>query len=155
MNSSPLRTHSAPSQMTILASARLYSPKLPARPRYHHRNPFSAPSSVSQMMIPQDKPKSRLEAPPTQCPRCKTHMKVRKCIPLPSRKFVDWTTAATNAEQRFCEPCHAGARVAYEMSSSTSGARPPRSRRGPRFLRWKPRPAHGATCAWLKSRRWT
>ena len=41
------------------------------------------------MMIPQDKPKSRLEAPPTQCPRCKTLMKVRKCVPLPGRKFVD------------------------------------------------------------------
>jgi hypothetical protein len=31
----------------------------------------------------------RLEAPPTQCPRCKTLMKVRKWVPLPGRKFVD------------------------------------------------------------------
>jgi hypothetical protein len=31
----------------------------------------------------------RLEAPPPQCPRCKTLMKVRKCVPLPGRKFVD------------------------------------------------------------------
>jgi hypothetical protein len=37
----------------------------------------------------QDKAKSQLEAPPTQCPRCKTLMKVRKCVPLPGRKFVD------------------------------------------------------------------
>jgi hypothetical protein len=36
-----------------------------------------------------DNPKSRLEAPPTQCPRCKTLMKVRKCVPLPGRKFVE------------------------------------------------------------------
>jgi len=41
------------------------------------------------MKIPQDKSKSRLEVPLTQCPRCKTLMKVRKCIPLPGRKFVD------------------------------------------------------------------
>jgi transposase-like protein len=41
------------------------------------------------MIIPQDKPKSRLEVPPTQCPRCKTMMKVRKYVPLPGRKFVD------------------------------------------------------------------
>ena len=47
MNSSPLRTHSAPSQMTsILASARLYSPKLPARQRYH-QSPKAAWSSLA------------------------------------------------------------------------------------------------------------
>jgi hypothetical protein len=44
---------------------------------------------VMRMVRAQDNPKSRLEAPPTQCPRCKTLMKVRKCVPLPGRKFVD------------------------------------------------------------------
>jgi DNA-directed RNA polymerase subunit RPC12/RpoP len=42
-----------------------------------------------RMVKDQDNSKSRLEAPPTQCPRCKTLMKVRKCVPLPGRKFVD------------------------------------------------------------------
>jgi DNA-directed RNA polymerase subunit RPC12/RpoP len=32
---------------------------------------------------------ARLEADAPQCPRCKTFMKVRKCIPVPGRKFVD------------------------------------------------------------------
>jgi hypothetical protein len=41
------------------------------------------------MVTAQDKAKSQLEAPPTQCPRCKALMKVRKCVPLPGRKFVD------------------------------------------------------------------
>ena len=35
------------------------------------------------------KPKSRLEAPPMPCPRCKTLLKVRECIPSPGREFVD------------------------------------------------------------------
>ena len=35
-------------------------------------------------------------------------MKARKHVPLPGRKLT-WTTAATNAEQRSCELCHAGA----------------------------------------------
>ena len=42
------------------------------------------------MVTVQDKPRSRVEeAPPTQCPRCKTLMKVRKCVPVAGRKFVD------------------------------------------------------------------
>ena len=42
------------------------------------------------MVTVQDKPRSRVEeAPPTQCPRCRTLMKVCKCVPLPGRKFVD------------------------------------------------------------------
>ena len=42
------------------------------------------------MVTAQDKPRSRLEeASPTQCPRCKALMKVRKYVPLPGRKFVD------------------------------------------------------------------
>jgi alpha-ketoglutarate-dependent taurine dioxygenase len=43
----------------------------------------------ARMVTAQDKAKSQLEAPPTQCPRCKTLMKVRKCIPIPGRKLVD------------------------------------------------------------------
>jgi hypothetical protein len=43
----------------------------------------------ARMVTAQDKAKSQLEAPPTQCPRCKTLMKVRKCIPIPGREFVD------------------------------------------------------------------
>jgi hypothetical protein len=41
------------------------------------------------MVTAEDKAKSRLEAPPTPCPRCETLMKVRKRIPLPGREFVD------------------------------------------------------------------
>jgi hypothetical protein len=47
MNSSPLRIHSAPSRMTsILASARLYSPKLLARPR---RSRLPRPQAATQV----------------------------------------------------------------------------------------------------------
>jgi hypothetical protein len=62
------------------------------------------------MVTAQDKAKSQLEAPPTQCPRCKTLMKVRKCISLAASSLT-WTTAATNAEQRSCEPCRASAKA--------------------------------------------
>jgi hypothetical protein len=63
----------------------------------------------ARMVTAQDRPRSRLEeAPPMQCPRCKALMKARKHVPLPGRKLT-WTTAATNAEQRSCELCHAGA----------------------------------------------
>ena len=42
-----------------------------------------------RMVKDQDNSRSRLEAPPTQCPRRVTLMKVRKCVPLPGRKFAD------------------------------------------------------------------
>jgi hypothetical protein len=58
------------------------------RPPQHHAHGAILPSCAPQMMA-QDKAKSRLEAPPTPCPRCKTLMTVRKCIPLPGREFVD------------------------------------------------------------------
>jgi hypothetical protein len=42
-----------------------------------------------RMARDQDDPKSRLEAPPMPCPRCKALLKVRKCVPSPGREFVD------------------------------------------------------------------
>ena len=51
---------------------------------------MSKGSEEARLVTAQDKPRSRLEeAPPTQCPRCKALMKVRKYVPLPGRKFVD------------------------------------------------------------------
>jgi MinD superfamily P-loop ATPase len=51
---------------------------------------ISKESKEAHMVTAQDKPRSRLEeASPTQCPRCKALMKVRKYVPLPGRKFVD------------------------------------------------------------------
>ena len=63
------------------------------------------------MVTVQDKLRSRVEeAPPTQCPRCKTLMKVRKCVPLPGRKFID-------VDYR-CDECGVEVRTASRTSSS-------------------------------------
>jgi hypothetical protein len=64
------------------------------------------------MVTAQDKSKARLEADAPQCPRCKTFMKVRKCIPVPGRKFVD-------VDYR-CDQC--GAEVLRAVPSGHSAA---------------------------------
>jgi hypothetical protein len=78
------------------------------------------------MVTAQDKPRSRLEeAPPTQCPRCTTPMKVQvRSSPWP--QVPRWTTAATDAEQRSCELCRVSAK---------GWLQPSRQQRARRFLR--------------------
>jgi hypothetical protein len=59
------------------------------------------------MVTLKERSKSHLDAHALLCPKRKTPMKVRKRIPLPVVSSLTWITAATNAEQRSCERCHA------------------------------------------------
>jgi hypothetical protein len=63
----------------------------------------------SRMVTLKEKPKSRLDPHALLCPKCKTPMKYASAFLSLATSSLTWITAATNAEQRFCEPCHAGA----------------------------------------------
>src|SRR5215470_3446028 len=69
-----------------------------------------------RMVKDQDNSKSRLEAPPTPCPRCKTMMKVRKCIPLPGRKFVDVDYRCDECGAEVLRAGHAGPKLTVSGS---------------------------------------